>query len=500
MKFIPVCLLAAGAVLANAQYPGSSPIPAKYKKGVNAIQIADATTHLTYLATQCEGRGSGQPGFQKAAEYVAAQFKASGLKPVGDNGTYFQNVPFYRSGVVPGDSYVVTEDGRTKIVGTTNISFGRLGADTDKAAPVIFLRANGADAKLENADPLDGKIVIVSNSADSKALRRQIVLAQTIAVIYVKDDLPPSLGTVSLRKGGGNTSLGSITVTKSAGRRLSEALMGDSDAVDWSKTAANACELIPAKGNLRVVTKLEEGTLGVPNVVGLLEGSDPKLKTELVGIGAHLDHLGKSGDVVYPGADDDGSGSTAVIEIAHAMKVSGVKPRRSILFMTFCGEEMGLIGSGYYSDHPIFPHEKMVAELQMDMVGRDSDGVQNGDVKRVDKLAENIDTIRLVGSKRISMDLDKVIEDDNKTIGFKFKWDAEDVYTRSDHYNFAKHGIPIAFLFDGFHPDYHRPTDTVDKIDFVKLTNAAKLYYMVALDVANRTAPPKHDVAPTTGG
>jgi Zn-dependent M28 family amino/carboxypeptidase len=198
-----------------------------------------------------------------------------------------------------------------------------------------------------------------------------------------------------------------------------------------------------------------------------------------------LDHLGKTGSVVYPGADDDGSGATAVLCIARAMTLNPVKPKRGVLFMTFCGEEMGLIGSGWYSDHPIFPHANMQCELQMDMVGRDSDGVQNGDQSRVDKASENVDTIRLVGSKRISQELDDIIQEEDKYVGFRFKYDAEDVYTRSDHYNFAKVGIPIAFLFDGFHPDYHRPTDTIEKIDWAKLTNAAKLYYLTGLTTAN---------------
>jgi Zn-dependent M28 family amino/carboxypeptidase len=135
----------------------------------------------------------------------------------------------------------------------------------------------------------------------------------------------------------------------------------------------------------------------------------------------------------------------------------------------------------------------------MDMVGRDSDGIQNGDRNRVDKREENIETMRLVGSKRISTDLHNLVDTMNKHINFKWKWDAEDVYTRSDHYNFAKHGIPIAFLFDGFHPDYHQPGDTVDKINFVKLTNAAKLYYMVCLELANATAAPRKDVVQKGG-
>jgi hypothetical protein len=491
MKFFSVSLLAGSALLAHAQYAGSAPIPAQYKKGVDAIKIEDARRYLTYLSTECEGRGTGQPGFFKAAEYIAARFKEAGLKPVGDKGTYFQNVPFTHYGVDVSQSFLSTEDGSAKVIGEKSISFGPLGQNADKTTPVVFVRSNGADAKLDNADILNGKIVIVSTNADTPALRSQIRQAATAAVVFVKDQVAPGAGTIRRANG----SLGGITITRAAAERLCKALSLEVDTLDPMKTKAGSAEVIDGKANLHLMVKAQEGPLGVPNVVGLLEGSDPKLKAELVGVGAHLDHLGKTGDVVYPGADDDGSGSTAVLEIVHAMKVSGVKPKRSIIFMTFCGEEMGLLGSGYYSDHPIFPHDHMVAELQMDMVGRDSDGVQNGDPKRVDKKEENIDTMRLVGSKRISMDLDKTIEEINKSIGFKFKWDAEDVYTRSDHYNFAKHDIPIAFLFDGFHPDYHRPTDTVDKIDFAKLTNAAKLYYMVALEIANRADRPKHDVS-----
>ncbi|RYG43085.1 M28 family peptidase, partial [bacterium] len=243
--------------------------------------------------------------------------------------------------------------------------------------------------------------------------------------------------------------------------------------------------------------QIDSESVGVPNVVGLLEGSDPTLKEQIVGIGAHLDHMGKSGDTIFYGADDDGSGSAALLLTARALTTSSVKPKRSILFMAFCGEEMGLIGSGHYADNPIYPHSQMVAELQMDMVGRDSDGEQNGDSSRIDKASENTDTMRLVGSKRISTELDAMILRLNQHTGFKFKYDSEDVYTRSDHYNFAKNGIPIAFFFDGFHPDYHQPTDTVEKINFLKLTTTARLVYLTATELATRPAAPVKDVKQT---
>jgi Zn-dependent M28 family amino/carboxypeptidase len=202
-------------------------------------------------------------------------------------------------------------------------------------------------------------------------------------------------------------------------------------------------------------------------------------------VGSHLDHLGTDGNTIWYGADDDGSGSTAVLAIAKAFSSNPIRPKRSVLFMTFCGEEMGLLGSAYYVQNPIIPLEKTQCLMQMDMVGRDSFGAQNGDQKRIDKLEENHNTMRLVGSKRISQEYDDIIQEVNQHVGFVFKYDAEDVYTRSDHYNFARNGVPIAFQFCGFTPDYHQPTDTVDKINFDKIANAAKLCYLTLMKVGN---------------
>jgi Zn-dependent M28 family amino/carboxypeptidase len=161
--------------------------------------------------------------------------------------------------------------------------------------------------------------------------------------------------------------------------------------------------------------------------------------------------------------------------------------------MAFCGEEMGLIGSAHYANNPIFPLDKMTCLLQVDMVGRNEES-QN------DKPEDNIDTIHLVGSKRLSMELHQAVLDANKYVNFKFEWDEEDVYTRSDHYNFAAKGVPIAFVFSGFHPDYHQPTDTMDKINFDKIVSTARLFYATALDAANRPAKLKKDASSSGGG
>lgn len=480
------------ASLCQAQYPGSTPVPAEVKKGFDAITVDSAKRHLTYLAgPECQGRGTGQPGFQKAAEYMAARFKENGLKPIGVGGTYFQNVPFVSTSFDASESEIT--------IGSQRMPANGFLVNTRESADItgklVVIDAAGERLDLSGQD-LEGAVLVVRGDVPARALRTAALRAKVALVLQQTDKLPTFPPAVS--RGRGGRAFGGPT-----GYVLKDVVEAMTAALKMGELAFEGGENRPTKSEIstdtvHVVAKVETKEVMVPNVVGLLEGTDPLLKAEVVGVGAHLDHLGVQGGTVFPGADDDGSGSTALIEVLTAFHAnSALKPKRSILFMAFCGEEMGLVGSGYYSDNPIIPHDKMIAELQMDMVGRDSDGVQNGDQNRVDKASENIDTIRLVGSKRISTELDSLIQDQNKHLNFRFKYDAEDVYTRSDHYNFAKHGIPIAFLFDGFHPDYHQPTDTVDKIDFPKLTNAAKLYFLTAMKLANNPLPPKKDA---TGG
>lgn len=478
------------AALVTAQYPSAAKPPANLQKGYDAIKEADARTILGYLAgPECQGRGTGQPGFQKAAEYMAAQFKAAGLKPMGENGTYFQYGTFYRP-AMSGASFT-TADG--KVLSDNQMALTPFGRDVDLTAKVVVVRG-GADDRLtdEQAKSLDGAIVvamIAPGSGRRNPLRSQINLSDAKVVLNVTDRVTTQVPRVSTR----NTAPSASARVGGQISRDALGLLGSQTGAFLAQAQGGASVLVlPREAHLVAKGSIEE--VKVPNVVGLLEGSDPKLKNEYVGIGGHLDHLGVVNGVVYPGADDDGSGSTAVALVAKAFAANTVKPRRSILFMTFFGEEMGLLGSKFLVDHPPVPLDKMVAEFQMDMVGRDSDGEQNGDSSRIDKREENVDTIRLVGSKRISTELDSTIQEMNKYVGFRFKYDAEDVYTRSDHYNFAAKGIPIAFLFDGFHPDYHQPTDTVDKINFNKVVSAAKLYYLSAMTVANRPLPPKKDV------
>ena len=220
------------------------------------------------------------------------------------------------------------------------------------------------------------------------------------------------------------------------------------------------------------------------NVLAYIEGIDPELKDEVVIITAHYDHGGFRGDDVYNGADDNASGTSGVMEIAqafHTARQRGFGPRRSVLCMLVTGEEKGLLGSQYYTEHPVLPLENTVANINIDMIGR------------MDKLHDSPDYTYVIGSDRLSTELHEINEEVNKKytrLELGYTYNAEDdpnqFYYRSDHYNFAKNGIPAIFYFSGTHDDYHKPTDTADKIMFEKAANIARLAYHTAWELANR--------------
>ena len=218
------------------------------------------------------------------------------------------------------------------------------------------------------------------------------------------------------------------------------------------------------------------------NVLGYIEGTD--LKDELIIITAHYDHLGKHDSLVFNGADDDGSGTVAALEIAEAFmfaKKAGHGPRRSVLIMPVSGEEKGLLGSKHYTDNPVFPLENTVANLNIDMIGR------------LDDWHDTANYVYLIGADRLSQELHDISEQVNKeyiglNLDYKFNEDDDPnrYYYRSDHYNFAKNNIPVIFYFNGVHEDYHKETDTVEKIDFKKIETITRLVFLTAWELANR--------------
>ena len=226
------------------------------------------------------------------------------------------------------------------------------------------------------------------------------------------------------------------------------------------------------------------------NIIGYIEGTD--LKDELLVITAHYDHLGiKEDSLIYNGADDNGSGTSSILEIAEAFmlaKKEGNGPRRSILIMPVSGEEKGLLGSKYYADNPIYPLENTVANLNVDMIGR------------IDDYHDNPNYVYLIGSDRLSTELHEISEsvnDKHFNIELDYKFNDEDdpnrYYYRSDHYNFAKNNIPVIFYFNGVHADYHQTSDTIDKIIFPKIEKISRFIFLTAWELANRDERPKLD-------
>jgi Zn-dependent M28 family amino/carboxypeptidase len=232
--------------------------------------------------------------------------------------------------------------------------------------------------------------------------------------------------------------------------------------------------------------------LASTNVIGVLEGSTKK--DEAIVITAHYDHMGKRDSLIFYGADDDGSGTVTILELSEAFAqaaASGARPKRTILFMTVSGEEKGLWGSEFYSNNPAFPLEKTSANINIDMIGRIEAG----------RKSDSLNYVYVVGDNRLSSDLRPISESVNRkyfnfALDYKFNDpdDPQRIYYRSDHYNFAKHGVPAVFYFNGLHDDYHRPTDTPDKINYSLLAKRAQLIFHMAWEIANKEEMLKRDL------
>lgn len=233
--------------------------------------------------------------------------------------------------------------------------------------------------------------------------------------------------------------------------------------------------------NARSENRPAARTRTAPNVVGILEGSDPVLRKEYIVLSAHMDHVGigapVNGDSIYNGADDDASGTAAVLELAEALSMPGARPKRSVVFLTVSGEEHGLWGSAWFSEHPPVPITQIVADLNIDMIGRNWK-----------------DTIVVIGKEH--SDLGATLDRVNRAhpeLGMRAIddiWPEENFYFRSDHYNFARKGVPVLFFFNGTHPDYHGPDDEPDRIDAEKASRIVRLVYLITQEVGNAPQRP----------
>ena len=521
MKHKIIGLLRLGSLSINA-----------FSQNTTAIEYAKMLTpegarkHLSILASdEFEGRETGQPGAELAANYIAAEFKKLNLKaPV--QGSYFQKVGLVETSFrvdkfqVNGqrlqnlkDFYLRTAKNDVKVK-AGKIVFAGYGITTDTYDDLKGIDITGKVVLVIGKDePMKNGVSVISNSSElsewstSRDKRIQNLRSRKPALILsINPDLPRILLSAN-----GHLSEPVISLKKPALNNLPPQVdiiqITPGTANVFLKKSGKTIEQLTAAINnsgrpvSRIFKADFEGSYGnkvkdvkASNVLGYLEGSD--LKNELLVVSAHYDHVGLNPagpDKVFNGADDDGSGTTAVLELARTFakaKKDGKGPRRSILFLAVVGEEKGLLGSEWYSDNPVFPLSNTVTNLNIDMIGR---------VDPAHK--DSADYLYLIGSDKLSTQLHEISENANATytklkIDYKYNdpKDPERIYYRSDHYNFAKHGIPIVFYFNGVHEDYHKVSDEISKINFPLLVKRTQLVFHTAWDIVNRDKRPVVDV------
>ncbi len=464
--------------------------PGLYAKTITA---SDLKKHLYIVAgKEMEGRETASPGQRKAAAYIEAQFKNIGLQP-GNKDSYQMLFDVYQDSLtsarleVNGQPFTLDKD--------FNPSLNNYPA-TLKFSEVVLIGTNSIDS-LKNAN-LAGKLVMIMGSLPMGGRGQtsglsSILQAKGIAGILSVSNLYPRANAAGRK---GQQSANSFRRTQpplqfTISENIARAIAGR----DYDNMRVTTPILKTYKANILLQVDKTTTSMESSNVVGILPGKD--IQDEYLFITAHYDHLGKRGDsVIFYGADDDGSGTVAVIEMAEAFakaKAAGAEPRRTIVFMTVSGEEKGLWGSEYYANNPLFPLEKTTADLNIDMIGRTDSSRKTGD---------SLNYVYIVGDDKLSSELKPLSESINKKytkleLDYKFNDpnDRNRIYFRSDHYSFASKGVPIIFYYDGMlGADYHRPTDTPDKINYPLLAKRAQLIFYTAWDMANRPTMLKRDL------
>lgn len=485
-----------------------------------SIKAEDLKPLVFALASDSmQGRETGEEGQRIAASFIAKQFKDAGLPPKADKG-FFQKIMLQSDSWKDLGLKVGDQEFRNRTDFFVYPAYCPDQPMTD-LKEVVFVGYGIEDAKYSDYGKADvaGKAVVFYNgepmSTDGKSLltgnefrsnwsldwRKKVQLAKkkgAIAAFIIEPNFEEtmkknrkSLSTLGWRPVGSDaqTTANDFIPNIFISPVVAKAILGDK-AEKVEKELADLREgdkfkAIKAKAKVQLRLDKEIQTLEGSNVLAVIEGSDEQLKKEYVFVTAHYDHLGMSDStVIYYGADDNASGTSGVIEIARAFaeaKKQGAGPKRTVVCMLVSGEEKGLLGSKYYTEFPLFPLEKTIVDINIDMIGRVDD-----------KHPGNPNYIYVIGSDRISTQLHQISEmvnAEHTKLELDYKYNAKDdpnhYYERSDHYNFAEQGIPVVFYFNGTHPDYHRPTDTPDKINFEALAKRAQLAFYVAWEAAN---------------
>ena len=536
--------------------PPPATVPAPVARGATAAGVTEADLRLRLGIVAHDsmlGREAGELGNVKGTDYIAAELARLGLEPAGDNGTFFQAVPLVRTG--PRTDGFLRAAGRELRLGDDYVYLGELGdlpvARTAEfqGVPAVYGGRVGDTVSVIPPSQAAGKVVVLGAPLgpggkpifrfDGRAIQRfQGAKVVAFAVLdlapaELREFLTAPQSTLAGEEEEPEASTGPLMmfVTGDAagallGRPITAALPGSAGApVDARLGIARTPVATPAR-----------------NVVAIVRGSDPALRNTYVAIGAHNDHVGMAKqpvdhdslrafnrvmrpqgaenqpgeptaaeaariraildtlrrtrparrDSVYNGADDDGSGTVAVLEAAEALARATAKPKRSVLFVWHTAEELGLLGATWFTDHPTVPRDSIVAQLNIDMIGRGGPG---------DLAGGGPGYLQLIGSRRLSSQLGDLVEAVNREGGhgfnFDYQYDAvghpQQFYCRSDHYAYARYGIPITFFSTGSHTDYHQLTDEVEYIDFRKLEAVTRLIHDIAARLADSPTRPALD-------
>lgn len=522
-----VAAMALAATACAQQKPDQTAI--KYSKLITA---EFAKQQLSVIAADdMEGRETGQPGAEKAAKYIAGEYKKLGLLPA-NKGSYFLDVPLTQT------SFKVSEfaiNGKKLTMGKDFYAAGNAPTTTIKADDIVYV-GYGTDAELTG--DLKGKVVLVMNEnppgaapatppAGGAGGRRggmmnprmraimekgpSLILSASPAVAQMAPRFAYQHPGVALKReagaaapagGRGGNAMGGVVTINITTDVADQILKANSKTYAGLKTAIDggAPQTQTLKTSINTTFGTETKDVMSADIVAMIPGNDPKLKDEVLVFSAHYDHIGlnlapDAKDKVNNGADDDGSGTTGILTIARAFaqaQKDGKGPRRTILFLGNVGEEKGLLGSEYYTEHPVFPLANTITDLNIDMIGRIGDDYKGN--------PDSANYIFPIGSAMLSSTLHQITEDANNLYThLKLDYRYDDLndknrfYYRSDHYNFAKHGVPIVFWFNGTHADYHGAGDEVSKINFPLLAKRAQHAYFMGWELANRDERPVVD-------
>lgn len=490
---------------AVVQGPAPGTLAPDLAEAVASITAEDIYDRVAFLASdELLGRATPSPGLDTAAAYIVREYRAMGVQPGGDDGTFLQRYPFRTIGLDTMTAHFghILTDGSGNEMLTYGEDFfilpGGAGAGQDmNHAEIVWLGAL-RDGALPAGDYSGAAVVVTLPGLPGQAWQRTLLqareqarLAGATALVAVTDEAIP--GELFERLAEQSWSSESRTVRtpnpdQIAVFLLRPAAFGAIAAREgFDPAAAFAApvrfERVSSHFSARIAVRDEAWP---PNVIGIVPGSDPLLRDEYVVLSAHFDHVGVgepvNGDSIYNGADDDASGTSALMEVAEALQMLSEAPRRSIMFLHVSGEEDGLLGSEWYSENPTVPLEQVVANINMDMIGRNSP-----------------DSIVVIGKDYSTLgDVANEVQRRHPELGLTLAddiWPEENFFFRSDHFHFARKGVPALFFFSGVHEDYHQPSDELERLDVDKVARISRMVLHLVLEIANADERPEWDPA-----